>query len=109
MSNGLITAVSAVALTLAFPLASNAEERESPGASIGIERHGGDADHERSGRDADHGMTGSSLPHERREAPDDGRTKDRDARDRGSDQHEGADQENRRPSLREEMPERREK
>jgi hypothetical protein len=105
MSNGLITAVSAAALMLAFPFASNAEERESPGASSGIERNGGDADHERSGRDADRGMSGSTLPHERREAPDDGR-KDRDVRDRDSNQHEGADQQNRRPLPRDEVPER---
>jgi hypothetical protein len=105
MSNGLITAVSAVALILAFPLAASAEERESPGASSGIERNGWDADHEGSGRDADRGMSGSSLPHERREAPDDGR-KDRDARDRDSDQHEDADQQNRRPLHRDEVPER---
>ena len=104
MSNGFITAVSAVALMLAFPLASNAQERESPGVSRGAERNGGDADHERSGRDADRDLSGSSLPYERREAPDDRQTKDRDARDRGSDQHEGADQEDRRPSHPDELP-----
>jgi hypothetical protein len=109
MGHALIAAVSAVALMIAFPLASNAQERERPGASRGDrlerdherdhssrigredrfrnnrERNGRDADHERNGRDDDRGMSGSSLPHERREAPVDGR--DRDPGDRGSDRH----------------------
>jgi hypothetical protein len=104
MSNGFITAAATVAFMLAFPLASNAQERESPGVSSGAERNGGDADHERSGADADRGPSGSSVPYERREAPDDRRTKDRDERDRGLDQHDGADQENRPSSHPDELP-----